>query len=251
MDMTGTKVFAAIRFVLGLAIAVFVVLPLLFAPLGFAVDAYHHNLPKSDPTMVPTIVGYFVVLPLTILLARWLIRSGWRVLQPPADANAIARDARGFWERLGDAHPRWFGRVWSLNGMGLRYLDYRDKRESDGSYIATVWLVFGFLPIGPIRSERVRIGGETTRGLPLVATATSEEIVPLERVAIERPSRVYAFYYALFLPLTVGPVFAALALVISLPTVSARDFWLGALAVLVWGIGMVAVERQIMGRPRA
>lgn len=51
----------------------------------------------------------------------------------------------------------------SFNGMGTRYYGHADK-QPDGSYIATEWIIFLYIPLIPIRSFRLRPTGETTEG---------------------------------------------------------------------------------------
>lgn len=42
----------------------------------------------------------------------------------------------------------------SINGIGARFYGKREV-DSDGSYIATKWFIFGFLPIIPLGSFRI------------------------------------------------------------------------------------------------
>jgi hypothetical protein len=56
----------------------------------------------------------------------------------------------------------------SINGIGTTL--YGKKGEDlDGSYVATEWFIFAFLPIIPIGSFRVWKEKITTSGVPLIA----------------------------------------------------------------------------------
>lgn len=151
----------------------------------------------------------------------------------------VSHDPRGAFERFADSHPAIFGRPWAINGIGLRYLDFHDRRLDDGTYDATLWIVFAGFPIAPVRCERVRIGERRA-------------VIPVERLPVgaARLLRTYALYTFLFVPLATAPVFALLAAAIHWK-LGGAVFWPCALACLVWGIAVVAGERRLMGPPRA
>ena len=72
----------------------------------------------------------------------------------------------------------------------------------------TLWLTVAFLPVAPVRRERLRfLGPEKQRGLPFVFTWQTAPIQAVERLPVDRPRsrRVYGFYYGFFLPLLVAP----------------------------------------------
>jgi len=167
--------------------------------------------------------------------------------------EAVGGSGRGFWASLAERHPRVFARAFSLNGFGLRYLDFHERCHDDHTWVATLWVTAAFLPIAPVRCERVRVTGrERTRGVPFVATTTHAPVEPLERLSIRNPRtrRVYLFYYGVFLPLVLAPVVGGLALAIRTGSnVSALVFWTVALVIFAWGVAMVAAERRLMGRP--
>lgn len=153
----------------------------------------------------------------------------------------VPHDPRGAFERFADEHPAIFGRPWTLRGIGLRYLDFHDRRADDGAYHATLWMVLAGLPIAPVRSERVRVGSGRDRAVEAV------ERIPLTTA---RLLRTYAFYAFVFIPLATAPVFALLAAAINWK-LGGATFWPCALACLFWGIAVVAGERRVMGPPRA
>jgi hypothetical protein len=137
-----------------------------------------------------------------------------------------------------------------LQGFGLRYLDFHDRRD-DGSAVVTVWLVAAFLPIAPVRRERIRlVGEETHHGIPLLFSRRQQQVEVLERdlPVAGRRGRVYAFYFGVFLPLLVGPVVAGLAYVVAQPSLPAGLFWGGALGCVGWGITVVALQERVMAR---
>ena len=150
----------------------------------------------------------------------------------------LPHDPRGAFERFADAHPTIFGRPFAINGIGLRYLDFHDRRADDGAYNATLWLVLAGLPIAPVRCERVRVGEHRA-------------LLPVERLplAAARLLRTYALYAFVFVPLATAPVFALIAAAIH-RLIDGGAFWLCALACFVWGIAVVAGERRVMGPPR-
>ncbi len=247
----ASKPGAAWRIVAGGFLALFIAAPLVAAAVGLAIDVGQHGLPANDPTAVPTVAALAILIPLASFASWKLVAEGRGAL---AASRSRDPDPRTGWERFADAHPAFFARAWSLNGFGLRYLDFHDCRTSDATWSATLWLVAAFLPIAPLRCERVRVPAEErSGGVPFLLSWTRGPVVPVERLSMgaSRTGRVYAFYYAVFLPLLVGPVFGGLALAIAHRhrAESTAVFWLGAFAALVWGIAVVAVERRWMGRP--
>lgn len=246
-----SKASAIVRLLAGGAIALFVAMPLATGSVALAVDAARGwRPPPGDPTLVPTLAAIVVLLPLSVFGAWKLIASGRRRL--PQQPSGVPR---GFWAGVAERHPQIFARAFSLNGFGLRYLDFHERVDADDTWVATLWITAAFLPVAPVRCERVRVAGrERTRGVPFVATATQAPVEPLERLAMRdsRNRRVYLFYYAVFLPLVVAPVVGGLALVIARGSqLSALAFWAVAFAILAWGVGVVAAERRVMGRPSA
>lgn len=223
-------------------VTVFVTLPVAAALIGVIVAWARGKLPKDDPTKWPTLAVVVLVLGGSVALVRWLLRG---VLA--ADRHADD-DPRGWVERFADAHPAWFSRVLSFNGFGLRRLDFHGARE-DGTSFATVWITCAFLPVAPVRRERVRPGSETG-GTVLLAWWLRRRVDVLERVPLEgrRNVVVALLYWLLFLPLLVGPTFAGLAY-----TVATRPpgsvFWPGAAAVLALGVVVFAIEERLAATP--
>jgi hypothetical protein len=82
----------------------------------------------------------------------------------------------------------------------------------------------------------------------------SAQLHTVERlpVAQKRNRRVYAYYYALFLPLYVAPVAGGFAYLVHINfDISALTFWSAALLILVFGICVVSYQRRVMELPSA
>lgn len=199
---------------------------------------------ERDPTFLPAMivaVGVFLISSGAVLL---LVR-GWlrtRVVRVRVDS---APPTVGLFEK-------WFrgARAISFNGFGFRYLDFR-VGEAGHPATATLWLTAAFFPIAPIaRDELHRIGPTNTSGIPMVAQWSKTTLAVGDRLPVGRGARarVYAFYFGFFLPAIVAPVAAFVTIAIQLK-LSAGPFWIGAAGVLAWGVGIVFVERRVMGLP--
>lgn len=68
----------------------------------------------------------------------------------------------------------------SFMGVGTHLYGKSDPSKTDGSYIATKWFIFLFLPLWPIRSFRVR-RGKTALDASLIrmAARTSYQVVEM------------------------------------------------------------------------
>jgi hypothetical protein len=53
----------------------------------------------------------------------------------------------------------------SINGIGTTLYGKKNFNPTDGSYVATEWFIFFFLPIFPIGTYRV-VNGKTEVGIP-------------------------------------------------------------------------------------
>jgi hypothetical protein len=82
----------------------------------------------------------------------------------------------------GDQMPR------SGNGTGTAYYGRSSERD-DGSYVTTVWIVIFYLPIFPLRSERVLPHSVFRRGFGF----KRYQYRVLHRVLLDRPSVVRTF----------------------------------------------------------
>ena len=115
----------------------------------------------------------------------------------------------------------------------------------------TLWITALFSPVAPIRRERLRAVAPAREGaVPFLASWTLTDVQTIERMPVDgrRNLRVYAFYYGLFWPLIVAPLAAGLAYVVTRNgDVAARNFWIAVGVYLLWGIGVVALERRVMG----
>ncbi len=67
--------------------------------------------------------------------------------------------------------------AFSFNGMGTSFYGHDDEAP-DGSYIATKWVVFLFLPMHPIASYRVRPAGDLK--YHVVPPGSSQEFLAIE-----------------------------------------------------------------------
>src|SRR5271155_2438833 len=68
---------------------------------------------------------------------------------------------------------------YTFNGCGTLFYGERDRAE-DGSYIATEWITFFYLPLLPIRSYRVLPVGIGTNLLPVHKSQSYQAVrVPL------------------------------------------------------------------------
>ncbi len=70
----------------------------------------------------------------------------------------------------------------SHNGTGTIYYGRSDETD-DGSYVATVWFAILFLPIVPLRSERIRLLSE--HAIP--GSFTRRRLLVLGRVPLDWP----------------------------------------------------------------
>lgn len=237
-----TRARRTIRLLVAAFVTVFVTLPLA-AALGAVCIAWTlGKLPKDDPTKWPTLIGVVLLLVGSAALVRRLLRG---VL---ASGPAGPRDPRGLLERFADRHPTWFSRVLSLNGFGLRRLDFHDRRD-DGSVLATVWVTLAFLPVAPVRCERVRPGPDAGAFF-FVAWWSRRQVEIVERVPLPaaRNRAVLLAYWLGFLPAIVGPTFAGLAYaVVARP--GPETFWPGAAAVFVLGVLTFAIEERLGATP--
>ncbi|MDI1476734.1 hypothetical protein [Polyangium sp. y55x31] len=237
------------RLFTSLVIALFVTFPLCFAAVGLAVE-YAAGRLVVDDTALPTSIGLAVLIPLSSFGALRLFQA-WRRSRPQRSETT---ETRGLLERFALANPGLFASAVSFNGFGLRYLDPHHRGPGDGLTM-TLWLTVAFLPVAPVRRERLRfLGPEKQRGLPFVLTWQTATIQTVERLPVDRPRnrRVYGFYYGIFLPLVVAPpVIGFVTLVQRHFRVAAWQFFTAVALYLVWGIGLVALERRVMGTPDA
>ncbi|MDI1432782.1 hypothetical protein [Polyangium sorediatum] len=237
------------RLFASLVLALFVTFPLCFAAIGLAVE-YAAGRLVVDDTALPTCIGLAVFIALSSFGALRLFQA-WRRTRPQRSETT---ETRGFLERYALANPGLFESAFSFNGFGLRYLDPHHHGHG-GVLMMTLWLTIAFLPVAPVRRERLRfLGPEKQRGLPFVVTWQTTPLQTVERLPVDRPRnrRVYGFYYGLFLPLLVAPpVIGFVTLVQRDFHVAAWQFFTAVALYFVWGIGLVFVERRVMGTPDA
>ncbi|MDC3958776.1 hypothetical protein [Polyangium jinanense] len=237
------------RLFASLVIALFVTFPLCFAAVGLAVE-YAAGRLVVDDTALPVSIGLVVLIALSSFGALRLFQA-WRRTRPPRNETT---ETRGFLERFALANPGLFESALSFNGFGLRYLDPH-HRGPGGALTMTLWLTVAFLPVAPVRRERLRfLGPEKQRGLPFVLTWQTATIQTGERLPVDRPRsrRVYGFYYGIFLPLLVAPPVVGFVMVVQRHFDGAPwQFFTAVALYLVWGIGLVFLERRVMGTPDA
>ncbi|MFT3771529.1 MAG: hypothetical protein QM820_39445 [Minicystis sp.] len=235
------------RLVASILIALFVTFPVAGALVSGAIDEARGRGLPHDPTMWPTIIGMVVIIAGSSF-GSWRLFAGWRATRTPRP------EGPGLLEAYALHRPGLFARAMSLNGFGLRYLDPHDRRP-DGSLLATLWLTAAFFPVAPIRRERVHVmAPEKEGGIPLVVSWESAVLHTVERLPVDqkRNRRVYAYYYALFLPLYVTPFVAGFVYLVNIDFhVSAPAFWSAVLIILAWGIGVHGYQRRIMELPSA
>jgi hypothetical protein len=226
-------------------IALFVTVPLLVGAVLMAIEVARGKAPPVDATTWPTVIVWCLLVLLSAS-GSWRLFALWRMKRAPRMETA------GLWERFAKKHPRAFERAFSLNGFGLRYLDFH-HRQPDGSGMMTLWLTVAFLPLAPIRRERVRaLAPERLRGVPFVLWWRTSLLQCIERMPVDRSRnlRVYALYHGLFCPLVAAPPAAGLAYLVRRHfDVAAWQLWVALLVYLVWGICVVALERRVMGPP--
>ncbi len=120
--------------------------------------------------------------------------------------------------------------AYTVRGIGAMHYGRCDFR-ADGSYVTTLWFVFLYLPIVPIRSLRMRKTGR----VKYYGIQPRSEIEILEKTKPHRGQvlRTYAFF--------------AVGLVIFFTAALAHAFWLAvpgaALVALPWLLQRRAVER--------
>ncbi len=84
----------------------------------------------------------------------------------------------------------------SINGIGTS-LYGKNEVESDGSYVATKWVIFIFLPIVPIGSYRVRRGKTESTMTAIIGLPGAETKYEMVRVPINW-KQVFQIYLAVY-----------------------------------------------------
>jgi hypothetical protein len=100
------------------------------------------------------------------------------------------------------SHP---DKIKCSQGWGLRHLGRADYKE-DGSYVSTVWLVIFFIPILPLRSQRIR-DIDTRQGSSHGELITRYEIIETVSLRFTQIALVY-FAAIIFIAYCVAVVYA-------------------------------------------
>jgi hypothetical protein len=103
----------------------------------------------------------------------------------------------------------------TFNGIGTTIYGARDFKP-DGSYIATEWLVFVYVPVIPYRSMRILPNGKTTNAV--VYRSSGYQILQKTGINFLQVLSVYAFF-AVF----IGSLWAGIAL--QIPWLCAPGVW--------------------------
>ena len=85
------------------------------------------------------------------------------------------------------------------NGIGTRYLGASDRHD-DGSFVTTEWFVLFYVPLLPLKSQRVVYIGDYSSGGQSIQSYSVREPAPLDK-------RLVGIVYAwLFVPLALAAV---------------------------------------------
>lgn len=136
---------------------------------------------------------------------------------------------------------------YSINGIGTKYFTYSNQLE-DGSIMAMKWFTIAWMPVIPIRQDRIKIIEETdTIYIPFVFWNSKFEYEKIDSFPINKKLRkaTYIFYYALFLPALLLPIVSLIVWSI-LTNFSSETYtyWLAVLGVFSFGICCYFLEEK-------
>jgi magnesium-transporting ATPase (P-type) len=80
----------------------------------------------------------------------------------------------------------------SFQGIGTTFYGQRDY-QPDGSYITTEFIIFGGIPLMPLKSVRVRYGGATGIVFPVAHSEERYAVLATTRPNIKQVLSIYGF----------------------------------------------------------
>ncbi|MCK5171293.1 MAG: hypothetical protein KAQ75_15555 [Bacteroidales bacterium] len=93
----------------------------------------------------------------------------------------------------------------SFSGCGTK-LYFASKKSDDGSFVSTQWFTIFFIPIFPIQSYRILIGGETTQFSGVYISSTTNFYV-IENLRIEWVHVLKAYLFVIsFIVILIGMI---------------------------------------------
>lgn len=136
---------------------------------------------------------------------------------------------------------------YSMNGIGTKYFTYGNQME-DGSILAMKWFTIAWMPVIPIRQDRIKIIEENdTIYIPLVFWKSKFVYEKIDSFPINKKLRriTYIFYYALFLPALFLPIVSLIVWSILVNFSSdTYSFWLTVFGIFFYGIFCFFLEEK-------